>query len=124
MLGTQHNDLAAKVQFLEDQLKMLRQEKQEADDIAHRLEMKVQILEEENQQVKLMRPAYSQDVTQNPSYRILNEKYEIAQNQIKDLNNRLHLSAEQLRKQEEEVLRKNQELHLKADCLAQVSDDV
>lgn len=94
MLGSHHNDLSARLLFLEDQLKMLRNEKLEADDQAYRSEMKVQMLTEENQQLKQMRPAYTQDISQNPNYRILNEKYELAQDQIRDLNNRLHLSAQ------------------------------
>jgi chromosome segregation ATPase len=64
MLGSQHNNVAAKVSFLNDQLKMMKDEKIESDELAYRLELQVNALTEENSNLKTIRgPTYAQDIS-------------------------------------------------------------
>ena len=107
MLGKQHNDMTARVSFLEDQLKMLRDEKREADELAHNFELQIIALRDDNENLKQVRgPTYAQDINQNPQYRNLNEKYELANDTIRDLHNKIDIDQQQFKKADDELCRK------------------
>lgn len=87
--------------------------------------MQIKALTDETKQLKEMRgAAYTQDCSQHPQFRVLNEKYDVAQYEIKDLTNRLNLYTDNVKKLQDELQRKEEELQLKSDGLQQIEDDV